>query len=271
MRLVLGFSSCLDDSQSSSPPLRLVLDWVHSLLYPSFLSSPPGRPARGNPKRFRSKVISFSLLFSAGCCHGTIQSDLPYPSLLKSTRASSARSPLASCRRPLDPLWLSPSFSSSFLMWFFYNRCPPGYREVRFLLQPPFLSSSEERLGSFLKELPSLLPRQFFLHVLLLSPKAFLGGYCMHWRRFWRCLLFGRHWLCLCLPAFWTTFLHWSGCASLFAGEEHLRGFWVLARCMSSFFVPRGFTKSWVGQVASRSPTNRQAVDLAVSLDDQGH
>ena len=34
--------------------------------------------------------------------------------------------------------------------------------------------------------------------------------------------------------------------------------------------VSRGFTKSWVGQVALRSPTNRHALDLTVSLDDQG-
>ena len=35
--------------------------------------------------------------------------------------------------------------------------------------------------------------------------------------------------------------------------------------------VSRGFTKSWVGQVASRSPINMHALDLTVSLDDQGH
>ena len=35
-------------------------------------------------------------------------------------------------------------------------------------------------------------------------------------------------------------------------------------------FVSRGFTKSWVGQVALRSPINRHALDLTVSLDDQG-
>ena len=29
-----------------------------------------------------------------------------------------------------------------------------------------------------------------------------------------------------------------------------------------------GFTKSWVGQVALRSPINRHALDLVVSLDD---
>ena len=40
--------------------------------------------------------------------------------------------------------------------------CPQGYREFSFLLQPPFLSSSEERLGSFLKELPSPQPLEVF-------------------------------------------------------------------------------------------------------------
>ena len=30
--------------------------------------------------------------------------------------------------------------------------------------------------------------------------------------------------------------------------------------------VSRGFTKSWVGQVASRSPINRHALDLTVSM-----
>ena len=65
-----------------------------------------------------------------------------------------------------------------------------------------------------------------------------------------------------------TTFLRWSGWASLLAGGEHLRGFWVSARCMLPSFVSLGFTKSWVGQVALRSPINRHALDLAVSLDD---
>ena len=35
--------------------------------------------------------------------------------------------------------------------------------------------------------------------------------------------------------------------------------------------LPLGPTKSWVGQVALRSPINRHAVDPFVSLDDQGH
>ena len=33
-------------------------------------------------------------------------------------------------------------------------------------------------------------------------------------------------------------------------------------RCMLTFLVSRGFTKFWVGQVASRSSTNRYALDL---------
>ena len=39
----------------------------------------------------------------------------------------------------------------------------------------------------------------------------------------------------------------------------------------ASVLCSRGFTKSWVGQVASRSPINRHALDLTISLDDQGH
>ena len=50
----------------------------------------------------------------------------------------------------------------------------------------------EERLGCFLKALLSLLPI-YFLHVLLLSPRFLLGGYCMHWSSFSRCQLTGRH------------------------------------------------------------------------------
>ena len=47
-----------------------------------------------------------------------------------------------------------------------------GLREFGFLLQPPLLSSFEERLGCFLKVLLSLL-LIYFLHVLLLSPRLF--------------------------------------------------------------------------------------------------
>ena len=45
----------------------------------------------------------------------------------------------------------------------------------------------------------------------------------------------------------------------------------MLARCMLSSLVSLGFTKSWVGQVALRSPINRPALDHDVSLDVQGH
>ena len=93
---------------------------------------------------------------------------------------------------------------------------PGGWTELGFLLQAPFLSSSEERLGRFLKALLSLLPHFSFLHVLLLSPKFLLGGYCMHWGWFSRCLLNGCHWLCLWLPTFWTPFstVVWQGLAT---------------------------------------------------------
>ena len=158
------------------------------------------------------------------------------------------------------PLSLLHSWGCSYKM-------PRATESSASFFSPPFSLLLKSVWVAFWRNFPLFSLLQFFLHVLLLSPKAFLGGPCMHWRRFWRCLLYGSHWLCLWLTTFWTTFLHWSGCASLLAGEEHLRGFWVSARCMSSFFVSRGFTKSWVGQVASRSPT----VDFVVSLDDQGH
>ena len=60
------------------------------------------------------------------------------------------------------------------------------------------------------------------------------------------------------------------------AGPRYLleKNIWEDSECCSLHalsFVSRGFTKSWVGQVALRSPINRHAVDLTVSLDDQGH
>ena len=96
-------------SQSSSPPLRLALEREYPLFASPLLSSSPpllplsGRPARriqsdSDPKR------SSACRFSTGCCHGTVQSDLLYPSLLKKTRAPSGRPPLAFSRRPLDSL-----------------------------------------------------------------------------------------------------------------------------------------------------------------------
>ena len=79
---------------------------------------------------------------------------------------------------------------------------------------------------------------------------------------FSQCPLYGSYWLRLWLLSFWHPFLQWSGWASLFAGEEHLKGIWVWARCMPSSLVSRGLTKLWVGQVALRSPTNKHALDL---------
>ena len=70
-------------------------------------------------------------------------------------------------------------------------------------------------------------------------------------------------------PPFGHLYLQWSGWASLLAGEQHERILSVGSLHALSF-VSRGFTKSWVGQVALRSPTNRHALDLTVSLDDQG-
>ena len=89
------------------------------------------------------------------------------------------------------------------------------------LLQRPLPSSSEERLGCFLKALHSLLPHFSFLHVLLLSPKFLLGGYCMHWGWLfamltqWEPLTVSlAHALVLCFTRFHQV-LGWSSCLAL--------------------------------------------------------
>ena len=97
----------------SAIPFRLALErdyppLASPLASPSPPSSPhllllSGRPARriqsdSDPKR------SSACRSSAGCCHGTVQSDLPYPSLVKTTRAPSGRPPLTFSRSSLDSL-----------------------------------------------------------------------------------------------------------------------------------------------------------------------
>ena len=166
------------------------------------------------------------------------------------------------------PCWLGSYFSSSSLMLLLYTS--------RFLLSR-FTNhfGACRKFSTFFSPPFSLLSKSvwvaFWRHYLLTynhSPpsaaplsQVILGGYCLHWGQSSRCLLTGCHWLCLWPPTSSTTFLQWSGGASLLAGEEHLRGLWDSARCMLSSVVSRGFTKSWVGQVALRSPTNRHALD----------
>ena len=68
------------------------------LPFSSSLAAPPaGIQNDSDPKR------SSACRFSA-CCHGSVQSDLLYPSLLKKTRAPSGRPPFAFSRSPLDSL-----------------------------------------------------------------------------------------------------------------------------------------------------------------------
>ena len=62
-----------------------------------------GRPARRIQSDSDPKWSS-ACRFSAGCSHGTVQSDLPYPSSLKNTRAPSGRPPLTFSRSSLDSL-----------------------------------------------------------------------------------------------------------------------------------------------------------------------
>ena len=187
--------------QSSSPPFRLALERDYPPFASPFASpSPPssphllflsGRPARriqsdSDPKR------SSACRSSAGCCHGTVQSDLPYPSLMKTTRAPSGRPPLTFSRSSLDSLLAGFLFFFLILdvallhkqsLAFEIDKLPWWLKRVWFLLQPPLLSSFEERLGGFLKVLLSFL-LIYFLQMRLLTPRLLLGGYCMHWSSF---------------------------------------------------------------------------------------
>ena len=138
------------------------------LLLLSFLLS--GRPACWNPKWFRSKVI-ICLLLLRRLLHGTVQSDLLYPSLLKKTRAPSGRPPLAFSRSPLD------SLLAGFLFFFLPWCCSPtqttsspsrstsyhgAWREFSLLLQPPpslfFWRASGLLLGGTTLSSPHLFP-----------------------------------------------------------------------------------------------------------------
>ena len=269
-------------SQSSSPPLRLALEREYPLFTSPLLPSSPhllplsGRPARGIQSDSDPKWSS-ACRFSAGCCHGTVQSDLLYPSLLKKTRAPSGRPPLAFSRSSLDSLLAGFLFFFLILDVALLHTQPPHLRDrqVTMLL--------EESVVSFFSPPFSLLLKSVWVaswrHYSLFSPSissmccSFLPG--SSWAD---TACTGPHFRAAyslgatdCVSTSWTPFLWWSGWASLLAGEEHLRGLWVSARCMLSSFVSLGFTKSWVGQVALRSPINRHALDLAVSLDDQGH
>ena len=235
----------------SSPPLRLALAWelfLFLLLSPLLFFLLSGRPACWNPKWFRSKVIIL-LLF--------LRRLLPWngPKWSALSKFEEGNVGLSS-KVSFDFAGLGSPCSWAPLLFLLLDvallhRWPPHLWDGHVYL----LLSEDTTLSS---------SPFFFLHVLLLSPKFLLGGYCMHWGWLSRCLLNGCHWLCLCMPTFWTSFLQWSGWASLLAGEELLTGIWVSARCMSSSSVSRGFTKSWVGQIASRSPTNRHALDLSV-------
>ena len=65
------------------------------LIFPLPLAAPPAE----------FQVIQITAYcFSAGCCHGTVQSDLLYPSVLKKTRIPTERPPLTFFRRSLGSL-----------------------------------------------------------------------------------------------------------------------------------------------------------------------
>ena len=122
-------------SQSSSPPLRLALEREYPLFTSPLLpSSPPLLPLSGAAPPAESKVIQIQsdhLLAASlpGCCHGTVQSDLLYPSLLKKTRAPSRRPPLAFSRSPLDSLLAGFLFFFLILDVALLHKQPPHLRD----------------------------------------------------------------------------------------------------------------------------------------------
>ena len=112
---------------TSFPP-----SWAFSALYTSWVG-----PPRWIHKWFRSKVIALSFLFSAGCCHGWIQSDppiSPVPRWVAAMERSKVIYSIQVCWRELGPhqegllwpsnevhwipCWLGSYFSSSSLMTF---------------------------------------------------------------------------------------------------------------------------------------------------------
>ena len=164
------------------------------------------------------------------------------------------------------PCWLGSYFSSSSLMLLFYthslltfviDKLPWCLKRVWFPSSAPPSLFFWRASGLLLEGTTLSSPHQFppcaapFSQVLL--------GRILHALE----LIFalpthGCRWLCLWLPTSWTPFLRWSGWASLLAGEEHLRGLWVSARCMLSSFVSLGFTKSW-GWSSCLALSNQQA------------
>ena len=196
-----------------------------------------GRPGRWNPKWFRSKVIILLLVLRR-----LLPWNGPKWSALskfeEGTWVSLVRSP--STLPVLVVLALEPPFSSSYLMLLFTTLS---------LLQ---IDEMDVIFWNWICMVPSMCCP---------FSQVYLGWILHALEIFSLCPLYGSYWLRLWLLSFWTP-LQRSGWASLFAGEEHLRGIWVSARCMPSSLVSRGFTKSWVGQVALRSPTNRHALDL---------
>ena len=261
----------------SSPPLRLALDLL--LFFSSFcylpysssssLAAPPaGIQSDSDPK------WSSSCFFPASCCHGTVQSDLLYPSLMGlSSKGSLDFAGLGSPCSWAPPLFLLLDVA-------LLHSWPPHLCDWQFHLVV------EESL------VPSLAPPFSLLS------KSVWVAFWRHYSLFF--LIFLSSMCCSFLPSFlWADIvctgddfrdfraaysLGATDCVSGFppfgqlfygglAGPRYLleENIWEdsecwLAACLS--FVSRGLTKSWVGQVASRSPINRHALDLAVSLDD---
>ena len=145
--------------QPKQPPAKKRPWFGISLLFFSSFFSSPSSSLAAPPAGIQSDSDpkwSSACYFSASCCHGTVQSDLLYPSLLKKDRASSGRPPWAFSRSPLD--FLLAGFLFFFLIldvallptWPHHQ----GHGQVTMVLEeslvssfsPPVLSSSKSGL-----------------------------------------------------------------------------------------------------------------------------
>ena len=233
---------------------------IFLLFFTSFFSSPSSSlaaPPAGIQSDSDPKWSS-ACYFSAGCCHGTVQSDLLYPSLWKKARAPSGRPPWAFSRSPLDFLLAGSLF---FLLTKDMDKSPWCLKRV---WSPP----SAPPFSLHTKSVWVASGR----HYSLFFPNSLPSMCCsFHPSSSWvATACTGDDFRDASSPGATDCVSGFPPFGHLFynglAGPRYLleKNIWEDSECCSLHalsFVSRGFTKSWVGQVALRSPINRHAVD----------
>ena len=139
-----GVTDLLANTQTRSTKNRVA--WTLKFTLPS-------PAADGTTRRFSAVPRGYGPSGAAGCCHGTVQSDLLYPSLLKKTRAPSGRPPLAFSRSPLDSLLAGFLFFFLILDVALLHKQPPRPRDrqVTMVLEESLVSFSSPPFSLLLK------------------------------------------------------------------------------------------------------------------------